>query len=258
MNGDLDFALVSSTSVLALFLGMVGLAWGSRALRLRWSPRLPEDEVLGVIDGAIFALLGLVLAFTFSGAAGRFDDRRQLVIKEVNAIGTAYLRLDLLPEAAQGPLRQDFRRYLDSRIRYFGQLPDFKSAEPEMRRTREIQAEIWQKAVPAAREIQPAAVLLLPALNEMFDIASERALSTAIHPPFVVYEMLFGLALICSVVAGNNMARTKAVDWPRIVGFAAVVSLTIFITHDMEYPRLGLIQVNAMDQALKDLRAGMG
>lgn len=253
----MDFTWVSSTSVLALFGGMVLLAYGSRSLRLKWSPGLAEAEILGVVDGAVFALLGLVLALTFSGAATRFDERRHLVVKEVNAISTAYLRLDLLPEPSRDKLRDSFRRYVDSRIRYFGRLPDFAGAEPEFRVTKAIQAEIWQTALPAARDSQAATMLVIPALNDMFDIITVRALATKIHPPIVVYGLLFGLALISAVFAGGAMARAKVVDWPRIIGFAAVVSLTIYITHDMEYPRLGLVQVSAMDQALKDLRTSL-
>jgi hypothetical protein len=243
--------------VLGLFGGMVLLAYWSRDLRLKWFLHLPEEETLVVVDGAIFALLGLVLALTFSGAASRFDERRHLVIQEVNAIGTAYLRLDLLTEASRQPAKDSFRRYVDSRIRYFSQLPDFEGAEPEFQRSKVIQREIWQAVLPAARESQAATMLLVPALNEMFDITTTRALATKIHPPFVVYGLLFGLALICSIIAGNNMARAEAMDWPRIAGFAAVVSLTIYITYDLEYPRLGLIQVTAIDQALKDLRASL-
>src|SRR5437870_4214168 len=63
----------------------------------------------GAVEGAVFALMGLLIAFTFSGAADRFNTRRQLIVEETNAIGTAYLRLDLLPASAQPKLREDFR-----------------------------------------------------------------------------------------------------------------------------------------------------
>ena len=76
----------------------------------------------GVVEGAVFALLGLLIAFTFSGAASRFDERRKLVVEEANAIGTAYLRLDLLPSAAQLDLRASFRRYLDARLAVYRDL----------------------------------------------------------------------------------------------------------------------------------------
>lgn len=72
------------------------------------------------IESAVFALLGLILAFSFSGALTRFDARRHLVVEEANDISTAFLRVDLLPADAQGPMRDLFRRYLDSRIELIG------------------------------------------------------------------------------------------------------------------------------------------
>src|SRR5271155_4562494 len=74
---------------------------------------------LGVIDGAVFGLMGLLLAFSFSGAEARFEVRRQLIVQETNAIGTAYLRVDLLPEAAQPQIRDDFRAYVDARLAFY-------------------------------------------------------------------------------------------------------------------------------------------
>ena len=71
-----------------------------------------EQAGVGAIESAVFGLFGLLIAFTFSGAITRFDGRRQLVIEETNAIGTAYLRVDLLPTGAQPALRDSFRRYL--------------------------------------------------------------------------------------------------------------------------------------------------
>jgi hypothetical protein len=71
---------------------------------------------LGAVEGAVFGLMGLLLAFTFSAAASRFEVRRQLIVQETNAIGTAYLRLDLLPQADQPKLREDFRSYVDARL----------------------------------------------------------------------------------------------------------------------------------------------
>jgi hypothetical protein len=70
----------------------------------------------GAAEAAVFGLLGLLIAFTFSGAASRFEDRRNLINTETNAIGTAYLRIDLLPGDAQPELRELFRRYLDTRV----------------------------------------------------------------------------------------------------------------------------------------------
>src|SRR5262245_57741494 len=103
----MDPIFVATLFAGGLFLGMLLLVEVGRRIGLR---RIAVDingarEGLGVVDGAVFGLLGLLVAFTFSGAAARFDLRRDLIVQETNAIGTAYLRLDLLPPAAQPPLR---------------------------------------------------------------------------------------------------------------------------------------------------------
>src|SRR3954452_7878168 len=104
---------------------------------------------LGAIEGAVFGLMGLLLAFTFSGAAGRFDARRQLVVEETNAIGTAYLRVDLVPPEAQPALRDSFRRYVDSRIELYRNVSDHEVNKENFARCKQLQGEIWRQAVAA-------------------------------------------------------------------------------------------------------------
>jgi hypothetical protein len=103
---------------LSLSLGMLLLFEVGRRIGLRRRAKAAEGAVAGsgVIEGAVFALFGLLVAFTFSGAAARFDTRRQLIVEETNAIGTAYLRLDLLPADVQPTLRERFRQYLAARL----------------------------------------------------------------------------------------------------------------------------------------------
>ena len=98
-----------------LFAGMILLLEVGRRLGRRRHGRDEEGARagLGAVEGAVFALLGLLIAFTFSSAASRFDTRRQLIVQEGNAIGTAWLRLDLLLSSAQPELRDLFRRFLD-------------------------------------------------------------------------------------------------------------------------------------------------
>jgi hypothetical protein len=103
----------------------------------------------GAVDGAIYGLLGLLMAFTFSGAANRFEERRSLIREEANAIGTAYLRLDLLPAEAQGPLKERFRQYLDARLSAYRKLPDVAAARAEQDRAAQVQREIWRDVVAA-------------------------------------------------------------------------------------------------------------
>ena len=245
-----------------LFLGMLlFLEIGRRiGVRRRKEQAGTGAEGVGAVDGAVFALLGLLIAFTFSGAAARFDTRRQLIVEETNDIGTAYLRLDLLPSDAQPLLRESFRRYLDARIEVYRKLPDMVAAKQELAKANELQKQIWRQAVAASRAegASPAApMLLVQALNAMFDITTTRTMATLMHPPPVVFVMLFGLALAASLLAGYGMTGSRVGSWFHMIGFALVVAFAVYVILDLEYPRLGLIRVDAFDQALMDLRQSM-
>jgi hypothetical protein len=214
----------------------------------------------GAIEGAVFALLGLLIAFTFSGAASRFDSRRALIIEETNAIGTAYLRLDLLPASAQLSLRDLFRQYVDARLEAYRKIPDLQAALAELDKATRLQGEIWSQAVAAGRiegAPPPATMLLLPALNQMIDITTTRTMAVKTHPPVIIFVMLFGLALASALLAGHGMAGSKSRSWIHLLSFAAVMAVLIYVILDIEFPRLGLIRVDAFDQVLVELRESM-
>jgi hypothetical protein len=245
-----------------LFLGMLLFLEIGRRIAVR---RMKEDsgtagEGVGAVDGAVFALLGLLIAFTFSGASSRFDTRRQLIVEETNHVGTAYLRLDLLPAELQPALRESFRRYLDARIEVYRKLPDIVAAKESLAKANELQKQIWRQAVAASRAegaAPTASVLLLPALNAMIDITTTRTMATLMHPPAVVFVMLFALALAASLLAGYGMTGNRVRSWLHMLGFALVMAFAVYVILDLEYPRLGLIRVDAFDQALVDLRKSM-
>jgi len=214
----------------------------------------------GSLETAVFALLGLLIAFTFSGALTRFDVRRGQVVDEANAIGTAYLRIDLLPSSAQPRLRDTFRDYVDTRIATYQKLPDLQAAQHEIARSQVLQADIWAQAVSASRLPESRSgtdVLVMPALNAMFDITTVRLVASQMHPPFIIYLMLAGLALASALLAGYQSAPEKATDWVHQLGFAGIVALTVYVILDIEYPRMGLIRIDAVDQVLINVRAGM-
>ena len=212
----------------------------------------------GAVEGSLFALLGLLVAFTFSGAADRFEARRALITDEANAIETAWLRVDLLDRADQPALRAGFRDYLDARLAFYAQLPDERAAEPELRRAEQIGATIWALAVDAAQRGVPGAVpVLMPALNAMYDIETLRKVALVTHPPLPIYGLLMVLALVCSSLAGHHAASNAR--HPRVLPlmFAGISSLAIFVILDLEYPRAGFIRIDSADVLLRELRAKM-
>jgi hypothetical protein len=215
---------------------------------------------LGAIDGAVFGLMGLLIAFTFSGAASRFDSRRALVGQEANDIGTAYLRIDLLPAAAQPGLRQQFRDYLDMRLATYHALPDnVELALKNSALANQMQGKIWTDAVAACQQQNSPAVttLVMSSLNNMIDITTTRMVAMQTHPPAVVFYGLGLLVMATSLLAGYGMAESKKRSWVHMIAYALITAATIYVIMDLEYPRFGLIRVDAADQVLVDVRNSM-
>jgi hypothetical protein len=100
-------------------------------------------------------------------------------------------------------------------------------------------------------------MLLLPALNAMIDITTTRTMATQMHPPTIIFVMLFGLALASAMLAGYAMAGAKTRSWLHMLGFAVALAVSVYVILDLEFPRLGLIRVDPFDQALVDLRKSM-
>jgi hypothetical protein len=242
---------------LGLFLGMLAMLEVGRRAAIR---RLKKDpggarERLGAVEGAIFGLLGLLIAFTFSGAANRFDERRKMVIQEANQLGDAWARIDALPPETQPAIRDGMRRYLESRLESYRRLPDLDAAMKELRHSEEIQSEVWKAAVAACAtpEGQRVTMLVLPALDTAFDWTLVRTASSLHHPPGVIWVMLAVLSLASALIAGYGMTGGRRRNWPYMVGFAAVTAVAVYTILDIEFPRVGLVRVDAVDQLLTDL-----
>ena len=129
----------------------------------------------------------------------------------------------------------------------------------ELARADALQKEIWAHAVAACStpEGERARVLLLPALNDMIDITTTRTVAAKTHPPTVINALLIGLVLASSLMAGSAMADERSRGWLHMLGFALAMSVSVYMIFDLEYPRQGLIRIDAIDQILVDLRATM-
>jgi hypothetical protein len=242
---------------ICLFFGMaVCLEVGFRMGRYVAKTTEGAHEGTSTIEAAVFALLGLLLGFTFANGISHLDQRRVLIVQESNAIGTAYLRLDLVPANQQPEMRRLFRDYLDSRLAVYEKLPDLNAAGDELERAAHLQQEIWSHAIAAsnADPTQNVARLLLPALNEMIDVTTSRTIALHTHLPPLIFGLSICVALLSGLIAGYDMARRKSRSWFHGLLYAAVISITIFTVLDLDYPRFGLIRLSAADNALIQLR----
>ena len=258
----MNFTLQAFLITLGLLLGILLFLEIGRRIGVY---RLNRDEEGlakggGAAEGAIFALLGLLIAFTFSGAASRFEERRHLITEETNNIGTAYLRIDLLPNDAQTEMRELFKHYLDSRIAIFNSAENKPILFEKIKESEQLQQKIWSTAIRDVKRtdaIPSAAMLFLPALNAMIDITTTRLTATRNHPPIIIFGLLISLSFISALLVGYSVSENEDRDWLHPLVFASIMTLTIYVIIDLEYPRLGLIRISDADQVLIDLRNSM-
>ena len=195
------------------------------------------SKALAPSKARYFGLFGLLLSLSFFGAASRLDARRQLIVNEANAIASAYMRVDLLPSAAQPEVRRLFRQYVDERV-HVSETSDEAAALSATHSEATLQQAIWSHAISATKEGAPGAPLLVPAINQMFEIAAAKAIAVQTHSPALVFDFLVFAALLSGLVAGFGMARGHR-NWLSMSVYASVVAVTLYVMTDMEYPRAG-------------------
>lgn len=254
--------LQSAALAIGLFLALLVAQYAGWMIGRRRTNRFGAGEQAGVgaVQGAVFALLGLLLAFTFAGADSRFEHRRDLVVAQVNALGTAWMRLDLLPADDQPLIRDLMRRYIDdlqAAAKSAGDRPTVSRIAAELQL---LQNEIWTLVVASAnRDGRPhMATLLLPPLNDSFDLTTTRMASARMHVHPGIIWLLVALAVLAALLAGHSQAESERPDRLHMLVFAALIAATLYFILDFEYPRLGFIRLDSVDLFLEELRASLG
>jgi len=259
---DMGYTLLWAVFVVGLFSAMLLLLEVGRRIGARHMAVDPEGAKAGhgVIVGVVFSLLSLLLAFTFSGAASRFDARRQLAVQETNTLSKAYYVLNLFPQSVQAKLKNSFRGYVDAELQAIKALPDQHAAELAYSRSSALKLDIQNQVIAICQDPGSQALgayVLLPAVNDWIANSTNRIVAANTHPPIAIYVVLVGLALMSSLIAGYAMAEAKARSWLHVLGFAAVVTIIIYIIIDLELPRVGLIRLTDTDRLLVELRSKM-
>lgn len=249
-----SFLTVEVIAVGLFFVMLVCLEAGYRT----GVPRPGDDsahEGLGTIEAAIFALLGLLLGFAFAGAMSRLDARRALIVQEANAIGTAFLRLDLMPAADQPELRRLFRDYLATRLRAYDNTGDRAATERLLSQATDLQQQIWKRVVTAS-QVAPTTVIavsVVPAINEMIDVTTSRRVALRTRLPTLILVLLLVVAALSAFMAGYAQAKRRRRSLLHMVVYSAVVATTIYTVLDLDNPRVGLIRLDSSEQILRDL-----
>ena len=245
------WAMFAATLVGILLAGEVGHRLGR--LRLRRSEHEQEPPVGGMV-AAELGLLAFLLAFTFSLGASRFEARRQVLLDETNAIGTAYLRAGLLPESHRDDVRRLLREYVDVRLA----AAQDGSAEAAVGRSNELHDRLWSEAV-AAMEKDPRSVatgLFVQSLNDVIDRHAERVmLALRSRIPWIVWGVLFAVTVLSFGTMGYQSGLTGKSRSPAVLAIALTFATVLWLVVDLDRPRQGLLRVS--QQPMIDLRNTM-
>jgi hypothetical protein len=224
----------------------------------QWRRTRPSKEVDAPVGGLVAAELGLLaflLAITFNIAANRFEDRRNVLLDESNAIGTTWLRAAMLPDPHQSEVRRLLREYVDIRIAAARTTTPIQAAT---RRSEEIHTQLWAHATAAATA-DPRSIpagLFTQALNDTIDLHAKRvqaALRSRLPAP--VWAVLFAVAALSFGMIGYQGGLAGTTRSPAIVVVALAFAAVIWLAVDLERPHAGLLRVS--QQPLIDLRNAM-
>jgi hypothetical protein len=244
--GDLSVAVL----LLALLLGSceAGFRAGRRAAD---AGNPAASGQIGAIQGAILGMLGLLLAFSFSAAGARFLERQDLIVEEANAIGTAFLRADLLDEPHRSALRSALARYTEQRIELSARLRH--GVDPAaLAEVERLQAGIWSGAIAGVAARPAAALAVLPPVNDVIDLQSTRLAAGRKHLPWLVLGLLIACSALALGVIGYGGGVAGRRQTPMTVSLAILIATALWITIDLDHPRAGLLQIS--DAPLQALR----
>ena len=242
-----------------LFLFMLlAIVLGLRLGRARKQRRQEGEEnaANGTIVASLFGLLGFLLAFTFGMSGNRFDNRREAIINEANAIGTATLRADLYSDSIRALLRKDFKAYTEARIRYYEAGRDESKILLANREADSFGNLLWRRVSLLAKDKENIVQSnqMVPALNDMFDSATLRNTGEKARVPDSIVLMLFILSITSAFYVGYSSAEKGRLDWFIVTGFCLLTAIVIYITLDLDRPRRGIIKVDSSHQSMLDLR----
>lgn len=231
-----------------IFIGMLISKW----LRKHHAGDGGEDNK--IMEGAILALLGLLIALSFTSAYERFDLRRALVIKEANTIQEAYLRSFLFPPPLQAQEQKTIRNYLSLRIFFYHFFPDRAPSIQDRKVLIGMEKQIWLPAIDYCSKAKDSTIcpLFLESANLMFNTAYERIEMAFIHPPTVIFAMLVMLAFLSAMICGYNLRKRIIKHFLHLIIYAFIITVTIYVVIDLEYPRIGFLKVDYFDYILQD------
>jgi hypothetical protein len=227
---------------------------GYRAGRWRHTQHSDErDQPVGAMVASILGLVALVLGFTFSLAASRFDARRMAVLEEANAIGTCYLRSRLLPEPEGTEIATLLREYVALRISG----TSGGDTNEAIGRSEQLHELLWRQATSAAQKNPtPITGVFIQSLNDVIDMHAKRLLvGIRSRIPIVIWAGLHGLSMLGLTAVGYQAGLSATRRSPAMIALILAFSLVLLLIADLDRGQEGLIRVS--QRSMLDVQRSM-
>jgi hypothetical protein len=232
--------------VVSFFVLWLSTRIGTRLRRRNLDQEVRED--FGVILAATLTLLGLIIGFSFSMATSRYDQRKNLEEAEANAIGTEYVRADLLPPADAVKVRALIRSYLDQRVLFYTTRDEQQLRQIDAR-TAQLQTELWSALLaPAAAQPTPVVALAVSGMNDVLNSQGYTQAAWWNRIPVAAWGLMAAIAICSNLLLGYGARNAKAERGLHVV-LPLVVSISFFLIADIDSPRRGVILVNPQNLA---------
>ena len=254
VTGLLDLLPLWAILPITIAISLLAVELGYRAALYGERYSIHEKEApVGSMVGATLGLLAFMLAFTFGLAGSRFEDRRQVLLSESNAIGTTYLRAAMLPQPMRTEAQNLLREYVDVRL----EAVQSGKLDQALVKSEELHNRLWSLAIAATeKDRSPITGLFVASLNEVIDLHAKRVMAgLRSRVPGVIWVVLYVLAVLAMVMMGYHSglvhSRRSIAVIVLVLGFSSV----LYLIADLDRPGQGTLRVS--QQSMIDLRHSM-
>ena len=206
----------------------------------------PKDEAfgqqLGLIRNATLALVAFLVGFAFAGAGTRFIERADLIVTEANALGTAWLRADALPDPQRGELKAALREYTEDRVAALG-TNDPAEVQKRLDKVPGLHQRMWRAAVKGTESNAALMLVVLPPLNEVIDLNTTHLALARRHWPWPIMAVLLASVALSYGLVGFGTGRSRRHFSALDSIYGVVLAIAMWMVIDLDYPRRGILQV---------------
>lgn len=250
MKPDFWMEHVSLWGVFLMTVVMILISIWAGTLLGQLRRRKPDHEAegsLGTIISATLGLLAFMLAFTFGIASERFQTRRQLLLDEVNAIGTTYLRAGLLLEPHRSQIQKLLSEYVDIRVNLDKEnVTQITDVDAAILRSETLQDQMWSHAVAMAVAERSSEIdaLFISSLNEMIDLQTSRVTVFRQHIPTMIWYVLYSITILSMATVGYQIGLIGKSILKVAIVLALTFSAVVFLITDLDRAAEGHLQVS--------------